>query len=74
MKKEVKSEQLIYICEAQGNDQVGTGSEKMPFQTLSKAISTKGGKTEEFEFMSRKAILESYEPVAKTRLKKEVKV
>jgi asparaginyl-tRNA synthetase len=63
----------IYICENQGNDQQGNGSEKMPFQSLAKATAFVKGDLSLYEILYRKEILDSYEPAPKTAIKKAVK-
>jgi asparaginyl-tRNA synthetase len=62
----------VYICEVQGHDIEGNGSEKMPFQSLGKAVQTAKGVTEKL-FMVRKDIKEGYAPAAKAALKKAAK-
>jgi asparaginyl-tRNA synthetase len=62
----------IYVCEKQGNNVDGQGTEKMPFQTLVKAVSTIGGETKQYEIYLRKEILENYQLAPKAALKKAV--
>lgn len=63
----------IYVCEAQGRDLEGTGTEKMPFLSLQKAVAHVKGNVSEYDYLVRKAILDPYEPAAKAGLKKAVK-
>jgi asparaginyl-tRNA synthetase len=71
--KEVKKTGSLYVCEVQGRDGEGNGTEKMPFQTLQKAVAHVKGDVGPWEFYVRKAILDPYEPAAKAGLKKAVK-
>lgn len=62
----------IWICEVQGHDIEGNGTEKMPFRTLLKALEhAKGPKA---SFQVRKVITENYQPAAKAAVKKATKI
>lgn len=63
----------LYICEQQGNDSEGAGTEKMPFQTLQRAVSSAKGSIGQYNVLVRKAILDPYAPAAKAAMKKAVK-
>jgi asparaginyl-tRNA synthetase len=60
----------IYTCEVQGHDIEGNGTEKMPFQTVLKAIE----KDPKANILVRKVIADGYQPVAKAALKKAMKM
>ncbi|KAH6565727.1 hypothetical protein BASA50_001527 [Batrachochytrium salamandrivorans] len=62
----------IWICEVQGDDVQGNGTEKMPFKTLIKAFEVAG--TENASFFSRKVISDGYQPTAKAAIKKVMKL
>lgn len=72
-KKEMPKLGSLYICEVQGSDSDGIGSEKMPFLTLQKAIQVAKGEAASYEIFFRKAILDPYEPASKAGIKKAVK-
>ena len=62
----------LYVCEQQGSDEEGRGTEKMPYKTLFKAISTAKGEPKAYDIFIRKAILDNYELAAKAATKKVV--
>jgi asparaginyl-tRNA synthetase len=68
------SKASIYVCEVQGNDGEGFGTEKMPYKSLLKVLEVHKGNLENHEILVRKAILDPYASVAKAALKKAVKV
>jgi asparaginyl-tRNA synthetase len=59
----------IYVCEVQGNDSEGIGSEKMPYNSLLKAVESNSG-VKEITIMMRKTLLETYQVAAKAAIKK----
>jgi asparaginyl-tRNA synthetase len=63
----------LYICEQQGNDKEGSGSEKMPYQSLQKAANAVKGELAQYEVLHRKVILDPYQAAAKTAVKKAIK-
>jgi asparaginyl-tRNA synthetase len=63
----------VYVCEVQGNDAEGFGTEKMPYKSLLKVLEVHKGNLENQEVLVRKEILEPYAPVAKAAMKKAVK-
>ncbi|KAI8891920.1 hypothetical protein BC833DRAFT_626334 [Globomyces pollinis-pini] len=65
--------ETLYVCEVQGSDIDGIGSEKMPYKTVQKAINHLKGSLGDSQILVRKAILDSYTFVAKAALKKAVK-
>ena len=64
----------LYVCEQQGNDLEGRGTEKMPFQSLLKAITVAKGEPKAYDIYIRKAILDNYELAAKSATKKVVNI
>ena len=72
-KEPVIKKGTVYICEVQGRDNEGNGSEKMPFQSLAKAVTFVKGDVDSYTILSRKAILDPYVDVAKSALKKAKK-
>ncbi|KAJ8326978.1 hypothetical protein BDV3_000110 [Batrachochytrium dendrobatidis] len=62
----------IWICEVQGNDVQGNGSEKMPYKTLLKALEVSG--SEKVSYFTRKVVSEGYQPTAKAAIKKAMKL
>lgn len=64
---------LLYICEVQGSDAEGMGSEKMPFKTIAKALEVAKGASAH-TFMVRKVVIENYTVAAKAAMKKAVKM
>ncbi|KAJ3275861.1 hypothetical protein HDV01_006727 [Terramyces sp. JEL0728] len=63
----------LFVCEVQGNDGEGAGTEKMPFKSLLKAVTFVKGEISKYDVQVRKEILEPYAPAAKAALKKAVK-
>ncbi|TPX59958.1 asparagine---tRNA ligase [Spizellomyces sp. 'palustris'] len=62
---------VVYVCEAQGHDVEGNGTEKMPFRSALRAFESVSGKG---EIMLRKSLEEGYQPLGKTALKKTQKL
>eukprot|EP00842_Homolaphlyctis_polyrhiza_P001118 jgi/Hompol1/2006/HPOL_005310-RA len=62
----------LWICEVQGHDTEGSGTEKMPFKTLLRAIEAAGGA--KANFVVRKDLIEGFQPAAKAAIKKAVKM
>ena len=62
----------LYVCEQQGNDAEGRGTEKMPYQSLLKAVTAAKGEPKAYDIFIRKAILDNYELAAKSATKKVV--
>ncbi|KAL2914431.1 asparagine--tRNA ligase [Polyrhizophydium stewartii] len=67
-----ESGRKFWICELQGHDVEGNGTEKMPFRTLLRAFEAAGGATGEFAV--RKNVAEGYQPAAKAAIKKALKL
>ncbi|KAI8907142.1 hypothetical protein EDD86DRAFT_227703 [Gorgonomyces haynaldii] len=61
---------LAYVCEVQGSDQEGLGTEKMPYKTLLKAVEKFKS---ERQYLIRKDVKEGYQPAPKSALKKALK-
>lgn len=59
----------LFICEVQGSDSEGSGSEKMPFKTLLKAVEFAKGSANH-TFLVRKVVSENYAIAAKAAMKK----
>lgn len=65
----------MHVCEVQGHDIEGNGSEKMPFKTPIKAVeAVKGDLTLVAAIKVRKAMAEGYQPIAKAAMKKVLKL
>ncbi|KAJ3054475.1 hypothetical protein HK097_001720 [Rhizophlyctis rosea] len=61
----------LYVCEVQGHDAEGAGTEKMPFRSPLRALEqVKGGVV---DIYVRKTSEEGYQPIAKAALKKAQK-
>ncbi|KAI8895155.1 hypothetical protein BC833DRAFT_567703 [Globomyces pollinis-pini] len=65
--------ETLYVCEVQGSDTDGMGSEKMPYKTVQKAINHLKGALGDSQILVRKSILDPYTIVAKAALKKAIK-
>ena len=61
----------VWVCELQGNDEEGLGTEKMPYKNsmfaLEKAATTK------ISILIRKDLIQGFQPIAKAAFKKLVK-
>ncbi|KAI9088749.1 hypothetical protein DFS34DRAFT_654803 [Phlyctochytrium arcticum] len=62
---------VAYVCEVQGNDEQGKGTEKLPFKTAYAAFAHLSGNG---EILVRKSVDEGYQPIAKAALKKAQKL
>ncbi|KAJ3294493.1 hypothetical protein HK104_003531 [Borealophlyctis nickersoniae] len=63
---------VIYVCEVQGHDVEGAGTEKMPYKSPLKALEKASGG--QVDIRVRKTAEEGYQPIAKAALKKAQKL
>ncbi|KAJ3099956.1 hypothetical protein HDU97_002628 [Phlyctochytrium planicorne] len=62
----------VFVCELQGNDTDGQGTEASPFKTPLRALESVGGK-DETPIVVRKAIEDGFQPISGAALKKAKK-
>ena len=65
----------MHVCEIQGHDIEGNGSEKMPFKTTLKAVEAVNGDLQlTAAIRVRKTFEEGYQAIAKAAMKKALKI
>lgn len=66
---------VVHVCEIQGHDIEGNGTEKMPYKTTLKAVeAVKGDLQLTAAIRVRKNMEEGYQPIAKAAMKKALKI